>query len=163
MKLRLNAFAQMLPLLLLGVNACAGAERSAADCVNNATVRLGEGEGSKLTATCDVPEETVLIAMPGASRPASESDDIPKEIRGLITQSRDEGYNWCAFPRDELSALIATGRLGKLRFECRRVLAELPAYSVTAGRNFRIELRRAASGGAEIIGILGDAKLASSK
>jgi hypothetical protein len=89
MKLRLHAFAQMLPLLMLGANACAGVERSAADCVNDATIKLGEGPGSKLSATCDVPEEIVLIAMPAASRPASEPDHIPKEIRVLVTQSRE--------------------------------------------------------------------------
>jgi hypothetical protein len=131
--------------------------------VNNATIKLGEGPGSKLSATCDVPEEIVLIAMPAASRPASEPDHIPKEIRVLVTQSRGEGYNWCAFPRDELSALITTGRTTKLRYECRRVLAELADYSVTAGRNFRIQLRRAASGRAEIIEIVGDAKFETAK
>jgi hypothetical protein len=145
-------------LLILAASACAGVERSAADCVNNATAKLGESQGSTLSASCDVPEEIVLIAIPGASRPTSESDHIPKEIRGLITQSRDGGHNWCAFPRDELSALIATGRTTKLRYECRRVLAELSDYSVTAGRSFRIELRRGASGGVEIVGITGNAK-----
>jgi hypothetical protein len=47
-------------LLILGSSACAGAEGSAADCVNNATITLGEVKLAKLSATCDVPEEIVL-------------------------------------------------------------------------------------------------------
>jgi hypothetical protein len=150
-------------MLILVATACAGAERSAADCVNQTAARLGESEGSLLRATCAVPESIVLIAMPHVSRGDSQSGRIPKEIRLLIKQSREEGYNWCAFPRDELSALIATGRASTLRYECRRVLADLPDYSVAAGRTFRIELRRGASGSVEIIGIKGDAEFQDEK
>jgi hypothetical protein len=151
-------------LLVLGATACAGAERSAADCVNQTSARLGASEGSVLRAICSVPETIVLIAMPPASRADSHSDRVPKEIGLLIRQSREEGYNWCAFPRDELSALIATGRTsGKLRYECRRVLADLPDYSLAAGRIFQIELRRTASGSVDIIGIKGDAEFGGRK
>jgi hypothetical protein len=160
MKLWLSTLAM---LLMCAVSACAAVDTSAADCVNDATVRLAGSEGSRLTATCTVPESIVVIAMPPASRVASESDYIPKEIRVLITQSRNEGYNWCAFPRDELATLITTGGAAKLRYECRRVLAELLNYSVTAGRAFRIELRRAPSGNAEVTGIKGDTEFESKK
>jgi hypothetical protein len=143
--------------------ACAGADRSGADCVNSAVTRLSSSEGSRLSATCDSPDAVVIVGMPPASRPVAEPVQIPQEVRALITSSRAEGSNWCAVSRDDLSKLIETGRGEKLGFECRRVIGELRDYVVTAGQHFQIEFHRGAGGSAEITGVKGDAALPRTK
>jgi hypothetical protein len=139
----------------VATSACAGQDRSGADCVSSGVTRLGSSEGATLRVVCEVPEMMVIVVIPSASLdiPEPPPNLVPKEISALIRSSRAEGRNWCAFPDGELSTLVKTGTGETLRFVCTTTLAEVAQYEVATGRIIEIDLVRDRKGAARIAGL----------
>jgi hypothetical protein len=145
-----------LSLLMLSVS-CAPADRSGADCLNEAVATLGAGTATKITVTCNVGEPMMLVGMPPQDRASAEPspDQVPKQISALIRQSRSDGSNWCVFPSGQLTALTSGKETGSLNWVCRRVLATFQKYVVTTGSSLEVTLAKGAAGQVDILSVTG--------
>jgi hypothetical protein len=144
-----------LPVLLLSVS-CAAADRSGADCINEAVAKLGAGTGIKITATCNVSERMMLVGIPPKGGPAEPApDQVPREVSALIRRSRDDDYNWCVFPSGQLAALNSGKDSDTFNWECRRVLATFQRYLVTTGTSLEITLTKGAAGAVDVLSVEG--------
>lgn len=112
---------------------CAGAE-GGGDCVMQAIARMGREQVSSLSAACELPADSWVVAFPANVEPHRLSG-LPREFWPVVGESAKEGYNWCVSTEGQ-QATPAPGAM-----VCRQLLLNVEKAMTVRGRRFVADLR----------------------